>query len=74
MSISRVYNSITMRSNTLDYTTLRAVATEASENGLMVCLSAKTLTSLIDKAEQAELTSVLPTLQLMNPPMNKVEG
>jgi hypothetical protein len=50
-----------MRSNTLDYATLRAIVTEATENGLMVCLSAKTLACLIDKAEDSELTSVLPT-------------
>lgn len=41
-----------MRNNNLDLASLRAVAKEAEQDGLMVCLSARTLNMLLDKVDK----------------------
>jgi len=57
-----------MSNNNLDLSVLRAVVEDAEQQGLMVCLSTKTLKALLRSAEDAEMSSILPKLQLMTPP------
>lgn len=53
-----------MRNNNLDLASLRVVAKEAEQDGLMVCLSARTLNMLLDRVDKETHTKhqVAPSL------------
>lgn len=53
-----MYNIYTMRNNNIDLSYLRAVAKDAEQEGIMICLSAHTLSTLLDKVEDSEAQSI----------------
>jgi hypothetical protein len=55
-----------MRNNNLDLASLRVVAKEAEQDGLMVCLSARTLNMLLDKLDALAVTQI----EHQNPSLN----
>jgi len=51
-----MYNNYIMRNNNLDLASLRVEAKEAEQDGLMVCLSARTLNMLLDELDALVVT------------------
>lgn len=47
-----------MRNNNIDLSYLRAVTREAEKEGIMICLSARTLSMLLEKVEDSEAQSI----------------
>ena len=51
-----MYNNYIMGNNNLDLASLRVEAKEAEQDGLMVCLSARTLNMLLDELDALVVT------------------